>query len=276
MKFKFNKFKKINFKLLWVFLLFIHIFLFSISFVEIPILSSLFSYTFGLYLGYFAWSYLIIFILYSIKKIFNFNILKIKNLKISIWFLSFLNIFITFLAIFILKKDWNNLKVGFSFWPNDFKQWWHDYSFEKNAFFPSHNHYGFFNIFIYCIIKTISSSIGAILIPFLLLFFSIFFNIKWKNTILFVLIFKKTFIMKYNFFNKKQKEDKGSEKWFIDKNVTTKINDEIKIDDETNEFNFDTVENETEISLLDTEENQTKTKTDLSLTLPFEDPFDNV
>ncbi|WGI36677.1 hypothetical protein [Mesomycoplasma lagogenitalium] len=290
-EFSFEKFK--NSKMLWFSILLFHFALFIFSFLNLEIITTIYSYTIGATFGKLSYIYFFIVLILCLVKLVSDDILIIKGFKINFWFFTISGWFISMLVFLIEKDKGFNLEIGATVWTNSFNQWWLDFQGLEtaNSLLPNFNHLGVFNTLIYSILKSTTTTIGVLLMPFLtlitLISIEIFLFFRQKN--IYMIKKNKKWENRVKIKEKKEGENKGfTNNQNLEKNkvdTTNKIENSFFAEKKEKELsanlNLDKKENvnnfskESNFGLENNQNNQEINFDSVSSeTLPFDNPFD--
>ncbi len=153
-----------------------------LSIIEIPYLSAIPGYTFGLLFGYYSYIFYAFIIYYSTCKLFNINIFLIKKIsKIKVLHYSWFNIFIlTFGIMLLIETSFyiNENKIAFpgvDAWTDNFQSWWKDFTFYNDGAKPNINNSGVIINLILSILFSLGGTIVAVIFSILLIGYFFFY-----------------------------------------------------------------------------------------------------
>ncbi|MGL5617483.1 MAG: hypothetical protein ACRCWU_00285 [Metamycoplasmataceae bacterium] len=264
-----------NGRLFSLILLAITLLFFIISIVQIPFLSTIPGYTFGLAFGYYSFIFYIVFAYYAISKLFNFNIYLIKMIsRIHVFHYSWLNFFLLIFGIVLIIETTiymiNNSSPfpGIEVWKINFNTWWENFTSFNNALEPNIMNAGVINNFVLSILYSIGGTIVSIIFSILLISYFVFYLF---------------FGSPINRFEKKIKEKKELEKenkehetkivdlTFEDKHKIVVTDFGIKIIDDINETNIKEIAIKKKSNI--NKEESIKNEEAKIETFPFDNPF---
>lgn len=180
-------------KILWTIIFLFFSLSFVVSFLEIPFFTSINSYTLGLLFGFLYPVIYFFVILIAIFKIFNRWPLKSKKINLNFWMAFFLFSTILWLSTSIYQAIFNLQLNVFNFnWKEEITRWLEEFTKTQISnsninplFFPNWKQIGLLNLIWNGIFVSLTTTIGSLAIPtlLLLLFSYIIFvpeNIKVK------------------------------------------------------------------------------------------------
>ncbi|MGL5732959.1 MAG: hypothetical protein ACRCXE_02740 [Metamycoplasmataceae bacterium] len=171
-----------NGRLFSLILLAITLLFFIISIVQIPFLSAIPGYTFGLTFGYYSFIFYIVFAYYATSKLFNFNIYVIKTIsKIRVFNYSWMNFFLLIFGIVLIIEtttymmDNSSPFPGMDAWTINFNNWWEDFTLANNALEPNIMNAGIITNLVLSILYSIGGTIISIIFSILLIAYFVFY-----------------------------------------------------------------------------------------------------
>ncbi|MBN3534943.1 hypothetical protein [Mycoplasma procyoni] len=300
-----TKFEKIkDSRLVWISVFLINLAFLVFSIVKIPVLSTIHSYTIGLFFGVFSYVYFGLIFIISFIKITHLNFLKTKWYRITMIDLAIISMLIVFLVEFSLNIDSINYKWGFSAMQEQFSRFWETFKSTKDAMLPNDFHFGAAIIFCVSLLISLATNLGALIILALALLIYI--------TVV-VILSKKHYVLVIS-SNKRLKKTNKNKKIEQTQNTDQKENDQVAVvtqqeivehqnnqqknqqtenttqepsflesknsvvkTQETDENTENTVfsNNTTEVSINFTDIKNEQEEIDYSATLPFENPFED-
>ena len=271
-------------------IVFVSILMFIFSFLKVVFLSSIDGYTFGMLLGFYSPFVYIYFLYVGLELIFGDKFKKpswIKFNKKNYWLLILIIIFLSSSMGFYQSKG-GFVIIGAEPWKN-FQDWFDTFTnkgiSESSSWFPGKTNGGLLGVFLYSLVATVVSGIGAIIVGVILL--TIFISIILTGSSLEfhrMILLKKKFNIPTRFQRKKQdkKNKLEKEKKFIfnkEKNLI-KTYENIKTKDEslqnqTKENDLkDEIRKESKPLIDEKPSSQEKETNDKEKdNLPFDDPF---
>ena len=271
-------------------IVFVSILMFIFSFLKVVFLSSIDGYTFGMLLGFYSPFVYIYFLYVGLELIFGDKFKKpswIKFNKKNYWLLILIIIFLSSSMGFYQSKG-GFVIIGAEPWKN-FQDWFDTFTnkgiSESSSWFPGKTNGGLLGVFLYSLVATVVSGIGAIIVGVILL--TIFISIILTGSSLEfhrMILLKKKFNIPTRFQRKKQdkKNKLEKEKKFIfnkEKNLI-KTYENIKTKDESLENQTkendlkDEIRKESKPLIDEKPSNQEKETNDKEKdNLPFDDPF---
>ncbi|BAP39378.1 hypothetical protein MCAN360_0096 [Metamycoplasma canadense] len=165
-----NKKRKLYFfwkdkQFIWTILSFLAVFFLVISFLNIKGLTTIYSYSLGLFFGMFSPIFIILFIFLSIKFIFKMK----KTYSFGVFHFSLLRLFFVILSLIILgvaiyytKYKPEDYTASNAF-INIFKKWYQDFKGNGDVWLPYKWQPGIIFSFIYFLISFIGGKIGIVL-----------------------------------------------------------------------------------------------------------------
>ncbi len=271
-------------------IVFVSILMFIFSFLKVVFLSSIDGYTFGMLLGFYSPFVYIYFLYVGLELIFGDKFKKpswIKFNKKNYWLLILIIIFLSSSMGFYQSKG-GFVIIGAEPWKN-FQDWFDTFTnkgiSESSSWFPGKTNGGLLGVFLYSLVATVVSGIGAIIVGVILL--TIFISIILTGSSLEfhrMILLKKKFNIPTKFQRKKQdkKNKLEKEKKFIfnkEKNLI-KTYENIKTKDESLENQTkendlkDEIKKESKPLIDEKPSNQEKETNDKEKdNLPFDDPF---
>ena len=271
-------------------IVFVSILMFIFSFLKVVFLSSIDGYTFGMLLGFYSPFVYIYFLYVGLELIFGDKFKKpswIKFNKKNYWLLILIIIFLSSSMGFYQSKG-GFVIIGAEPWKN-FQDWFDTFTnkgiSESSSWFPGKTNGGLLGVFLYSLVATVVSGIGAIIVGVILL--TIFISIILTGSSLEfhrMILLKKKFNIPTRFQRKKQdkKNKLEKEKKFIfnkEKNLI-KTYENIKTKDESLENQTkendlkDEIKKESKPLIDEKPSNQEKETNDKEKdNLPFDDPF---
>ncbi|MGL6125122.1 MAG: hypothetical protein ACRC1F_01370 [Metamycoplasmataceae bacterium] len=155
---------------------------FILSIVEVPFLSAIPKYTFGLLFGYYSFVFYLFLIYYATCKLFNINIYIIKAIsKIRVFNYSWLSFFILVFGVILIIETsiymTNNKSPfpGVEAWNINFNTWWKDFTISENALKPNVNNSGVLVTLVLSTLYSIGGTIVSIIFSILLIFYYVFY-----------------------------------------------------------------------------------------------------
>ncbi|MGL5590610.1 MAG: hypothetical protein ACRDCH_00850 [Metamycoplasmataceae bacterium] len=266
-----------NGRLFSLILLAITLLFFIISIVQIPFLSAIPGYTFGLAFGYYSFIFYIVFAYYATSKLFNLNIYIIKMIsKTRVFNYSWINFFLLIFGIVLIIETTiymiNNSSPfpGMEVWKINFNTWWENFTMANNSLEPHIMNAGVVTNFVLSILYSVGGTIISIIFSIFLILYFIFYSF---------------FGSPINRFEKKRKDKKELER--KNKEHETKIVD-LSFEDEhkiiVSDFGTKILENVSEIDADETilnrkskiNKREVLEKEDNKIeTIPFDNPFED-
>lgn len=198
-------------------IVFISVSMLIFSFLKVVFLSSIDGYTFGMLLGFYS-SFVYIYFLYiGLELILGDKFKKpswIKFNKKNYWFLVLIIIFLSTSTGFYQSKG-GFIIIGAEPWKN-FQSWFDTFTnkglSETSSWFPGKTNGGLLGVFLYCLVATFVSGVGAMIVGIILL--TIFISIILTGS---SLEFHKTILLKRKFniptrFQRKKQDQKNKQK----------------------------------------------------------------
>ncbi|MGL5204679.1 MAG: hypothetical protein ACRC9F_02795 [Metamycoplasmataceae bacterium] len=171
-----------NGRLFSLILLAITLLFFIVSIVQIPFLSFIPGYTFGLIFGYYSFIFYVVFAYYAASKLFNFNIYLIKSIsKIRVFHYSWFNFFLLIFGIILIIETttymMNNSSPfpGIDAWTINFNTWWENFTSANNALKPNIMNPGIITTFGLSILYSLGGTIVSIIFSILLISYFVFY-----------------------------------------------------------------------------------------------------
>ena len=261
------------------------------SFLKVVFLSSIDGYTFGMLLGFYSPFIYIYFLYIGLEMILTDKLKKpswIKFNRKNYWFLVLIIIFLSTSLGFYQSKG-GFIIIGAEPWKN-FETWFDTFTnkgeSESSSWFPGKTNGGLLGVFLYSLVATFISGVGAMVVAIILL--TVFISIILTGS---SLEFHKTILLKRKFniptrFQWKKQVQKNKEKKQIqvisdkEKNLI-KSSEDVEIKEENLENKIFKEEN-----LEDKIKEESKSNTNKKLSneekdldeaeennLPFDDPF---
>ena len=271
-------------------IVFVSILMLIFSFLKVVFLSSIDGYTFGMLLGFYSPFVYIYFLYVGLELIFGDKFKKpswIKFNKKNYWLLILIIVFLSSSMGFYQSKG-GFVIIGAEPWKN-FQDWFDTFTnkgiSDSSSWFPGKTNGGLLGVFLYSLVATVVSGIGAIIVGVILL--TIFISIILTGSSLEfhrMILLKKKFNIPTRFQRKKQDKknqlEKENQVIFNKEKNLIKTYENIKTKDESlenqNKENDpkDKTKKESKSLVDEKPSNQEKETNDKEKdNLPFDDPF---
>ena len=271
-------------------IVFVSILMLIFSFLKVVFLSSIDGYTFGMLLGFYSPFVYIYFLYVGLELIFGDKFKKpswIKFNKKNYWLLILIIVFLSSSMGFYQSKG-GFVIIGAEPWKN-FQDWFDTFTnkgiSDSSSWFPGKTNGGLLGVFLYSLVATVVSGIGAIIVGVILL--TIFISIILTGSSLEfhrMILLKKKFNIPTRFQRKKQDKknqlEKENQVIFNKEKNLIKTYENIKTKDESLENQTkengpkDKIKKESKPLVDEKPSNQEKETNDKEKdNLPFDDPF---
>jgi hypothetical protein len=268
-------------------LIFVSILFLIFHFLKVKFLSSIDGYTIGMLIGFYSPFFYFYFLYIGFEILLEDRIQKpswIKFNKKTYWILVLIIIFLSTSMGFYQSKS-GFIIIGLEPWKT-FNTWFDTFTNKgiqnASAWFPGKTNGGLVGVFLFSLVASIFSGVGALVIGILLL--TIFISIILTGT---SLDFHKNILLKRNFkissiFSRKKNKQKTKKiiqneqkEYIIDEKRKNKILKKSNILSDENELNEKKLlkENPKNIKLKNDEEKKLENSKKEKENLPFDDPF---